>query len=213
MKDLSLPVEYEQSWCEVKTAENELIAVGRIKTIKPKYMIIYDKDHKMPSIQIGTLVKINVFNPNKEIRVCIGNIYIVSGSELSLVNVISLVNNEKRNFFRVKTDIETEAIYREYSRQRYPSKTDITILDMSLNGLQFKSTIDFKKNDVVGIVLKFKHKKEKGIIINCEIVRLIDEKKDGYQNYGCRIVMDENIDIDTICTFLFDKQREFISHK
>ena len=104
MNSFLLPDEYRGAWCEVKTADNELIAVGKIKVIMPKYIIINDGGHKMPEVEPGTLVKINVFKSGSEIRVCIGNVYISENTELSIVNVISLVNSEKRSFFRPISD-------------------------------------------------------------------------------------------------------------
>lgn len=210
MKDLSLPAEYQGAWCEVKTADNELIAVGRIKTVMPKYIILSDKNQKMPLIQQGTLVKLNVFMPEKEIRVCIGNVYISNESELSFVNIISLVNNEKRNFFRVDTHIKTLALYRASDRDLYPTETEITILDMSLNGIKIRSSVDIAEHTVIGVKLQLKNKKE--VMLSCEIVRTIGEKKDGFQKYGCRLMTDENKYNDDLCSYLFDRQREFIKN-
>lgn len=210
MNSFLLPDEYRGAWCEVKTADNELIAVGKIKVIMPKYIIINDGGHKMPEVEPGTLVKINVFKSGSEIRVCIGNVYISENTELSIVNVISLVNSEKRSFFRVSTSIKTTAFYRPSPKDIYPTETNITVLDMSLNGLKFKTAAEIEENTVVGVKIDLKNKKT--LMLSCEVVRLIGEKKDGCQKYGCRIIDDEGGQIDDICTFLFERLRSFIKN-
>ena len=210
MSGHSLPAAYQGAWCEVKTADNELIAVGRVKTIMPKYMIISDNGYKMPETEPGTLVKIIVFKPGKEIMVCIGNVYISEDSGLSIVNIISLVNNEKRSFFRVATNIKTTAVYRTSPKEIYPSETGITVLDMSLNGLKFKSEAEIAENTVIGVKLDLKNKKS--LMLSCEVVRVIGEKSEGSLKYGCRIIDSEEDRTDDICMFLFDRLREFIKN-
>lgn len=209
MKDLSLPAEYEGAWCEVKSADNELLAVGKIKTVRPKYIIVSDKN--IPMIRQGNLVKINIFSPGKEIRVCIGNVYLVTADEISFVNIISLVNNEKRNFFRLDTCIETTGLYRENERKLYPTETALTVLDMSLSGMKIRTDRDFSEGTVIGVKIRLKSKKE--IMVNCEVVRIIGTTRDGLVKYGCRYITDEDMDLESICAFLFDKQREFINRQ
>jgi hypothetical protein len=173
-------------------------------------MIINDGSYKMPEVEPGTLVKINVFKPGTEIMVCIGNVYISESTELSIVNVISLVNSEKRSFFRVATSIKTTAAYRPSPKDVYPTETEITILDMSLNGLKFKTAAELEENTVVGVKLDLKNKKT--LVLSCEVVRLIGEKKDGFQKYGCRIIDDEGTWSEEICAFLFERLRIFIKN-
>lgn len=40
MAELPMPKDYEGSVCEIKTMENELIAIGKIKEISQKYIKI-----------------------------------------------------------------------------------------------------------------------------------------------------------------------------
>lgn len=208
MSDLSLPVEYENSWCEIKTLENILIAVGKIKKIAPKYIIVSDKNKKLPLIQPGTLIKFNIFSPEKEPKVVLGNIYTSSKNELSVVCTICLVNTGKRNFFRVETEIDAVAVYRPNERRIYPDEVDVVILDISVSGMQFKSTTSFKPKTIIGI--KFKPDGKKEILCQCEIVRVISRNEDGTYNYGCRLLTDEMGNINLLYNFMFDKQQEFI---
>lgn len=209
MADLTLKKEFEGSWCEIKTAENALVAIGKLREVEPKYIIVEDKEKEIPNFEPGILLKVNLFKPQEEPRVCIGNVYTSSKKELSLVNVLSLVNQEKRNFVRVDTHIVTKALYRKNERALYPSEADIVIMDMSISGMMIKSATDFAVKSVVGIKLNLKSKKD--AMVNCEVVRLIGDKvENGENKYGCRFIYDENDDTDLVTDFLFEKQREFI---
>lgn len=209
MSDLSLSKDFEGSWCEIKTAENALVAVGKLRTVAPKYIIIEDKEKEIPAFEAGVLLKINLFMPQTEPRVCIGNVYTSSKKELSLVNVISLVNQEKRNFVRVDTNIKTKAVFRKNERSLYPNEADVTVLDMSISGMRIKSTEDFVLNSVIAVKLELKAKKD--AMIHCEVLRITEKNPgEGIKKYGCRFVYEENDDTDLVTDFLFEKQREFI---
>ena len=212
MSNLPIPEEYTGSLCEIKTKENSLISTGRIKEISEKYIKIANKDKDMQIVDYGTLIKINVFNTKLGFRVLVGNVYTSSRSELSIVSIISLVECERRNFFRVDMSMNSKALFKEDESSDKTDETDIIIKDMSLSGIRFISKYSFKTGTPIVIEANLSNKKD--ISIHCRIVRIINEKdSEGYTNYGCEIIHSTGDDDDTdiLCSFLFQKQREFLS--
>ena len=62
MAELPMPKDYEGSVCEIKTMENELIAIGKIKEISQKYIKINNEKKELQIVDYGTSIKVNVFN-------------------------------------------------------------------------------------------------------------------------------------------------------
>ena len=212
MSNLPIPEEYTGSLCEIKTMENALIATGRIKEISEKYIKIANKDRDMQIVDFGTLLKINVFNTKLGFRVLVGNVYTSSRFELSIVSIVSLVYCERRNFFRVDMSLDSKVVYTKNANSRTDGDIDIVIKDMSLSGLRFVSKYSFQVGMLVMVEAKLSRKKDTSIL--CKIVRIINEEdSEGYINYGCEIIhgTGDNDDTDTLCSFLFQKQREFLS--
>lgn len=212
MSILPIPDEYTGSLCEIKTMENALISTGRIKEISAKYIKIANKDKDMQIVDYGTLLKINVFNTKLGFRVLVGNVYTSSRAELSIVSIVSIVDCERRNFFRVDMSLNSKAVFTENANGGKTDETYIIIKDMSLSGLRFISKYSFQTGMLIMVEAKLSRKKDTSIW--CRIVRIINEEdNEGYINYGCEIIHStgDNDDTDTLCSFLFQKQREFLS--
>lgn len=211
MPELPIPAEYTGSLCEIKTMENALVATGRIKEIAPKYIKIANRNKDLQIVDYGTLLKINVFNTQQGFRVIVGNVYTSSKVELSIVSIVSLVDTERRNFFRVDMNYDTKAVFRENSSSRGTTEADITVKDMSLSGIRFVSRYRFETGMFIKTSMTFN--KKRNVTIQCRIVRIISEESDGMINYGCEIIHDtsDNDDTDVFCSFLFQKQREFLN--
>lgn len=211
MPELPIPAEYTGSLCEIKTMENALVSTGRIKEIAAKYIKISNRNKDLEIVDYGTLLKINVFNTQQGFRVIVGNVYTSSKVELSIVSIVSLVETERRNFFRVDMNYDTKAVFMESSKASRATEVDISIKDMSLSGIRFVSKYRFE----TGMYIKTRMtlNKKKDVNIQCRIVRIISEEVDGMKNYGCEIIHDtnDNDDTDIFCSFLFQKQREFLN--
>lgn len=203
--------EYAESVCEIKSMENILLAIGKIKEVTDKYIKIYNSKKELRIMDFGEAVKINIFNTKLGFKVIVGNIYTSTKGELSLMNVSILTNKERRNFFRVDMNVDAKVIY----RKRGPSKeADIKVLDMSLSGLRFKSDHEFSEGTLISIVMKLTPN-GRGIgkehTFPCEIVRIIPNEDENMFQYGCKYVGDHADSSDALCSFLFKKQRESLN--
>lgn len=210
MENLSVPIEYEDSVCEIKTMDNELIATGTISKISEKYIILKSKQKNLPFVDYGDYIKINVFNTKEGFRVIVGNVYTSTSSELSIVNMVSLVDHERRNFFRV--DLEMSVNIKVIPPESKESRNiDVIIKDMSLSGMRFRSKEYIAEGTIITVRLALS--KNKTFPLEYKVVRIINE--DAYNNiqYGCMLTSDDNERTDSLCAFLFQKQREFLNRK
>ena len=210
MAELPMPKDYEGSVCEIKTMENELIAIGKIKEISQKYIKINNEKKELQIVDYGTSIKVNVFNGKNGFRVLVGNVYTSTKSDMSVDNVINLVDKERRNFFRVDMEISAKVVFKKTAMDMYPTEADVTIMDMSLSGLSFKTPYTFSENHTLSIELNLN--KNKNSCFQCRILRIIGFENGEYQ-YGCEFVYSKSEDADLLCSFLFKKQREFLNNR
>ncbi|MGN1482113.1 flagellar brake protein [Porcipelethomonas sp.] len=206
MSELPIAKEYEGSVCEIKTMENSLIAIGKIKDVTEKYVRIINKKKELKVVDYGKLIKVNIFNTQIGFRVIVGNVYTSTRGEISIVSVVSLTNKERRNFFRVDMDLDAKA-YSSFSSKA----VDIKVLDMSLSGLRFSAPKEFGIGSMISVELDLN--KKKNLTFPCKIVRVIGENKEDEFQYGCEFVSGKNDNSDALCSFLFQKQREFLNSR
>lgn len=209
MIELPIPVEYEGSLCEIKTVRNTLIATGRIHKITRSGVQIRDKNNEMSILRFGESVKINVFNTKLGCKVYVGAVYTSTKDQLYLTDVVSLMEHERRNFFRVDMNQVLKAQYIQNSYEPSSGVTEIVLKDMSLNGIRFLCHVHLGRMTLVNIDVDIG--KRKPIGLQYRIVRILGENK-GLVTYGCELVSDINASkSDALCSFLFKKQREFLN--
>ena len=209
MDNLPIPIEYEGSVCEIKTMHNELVATGTISIISQKYIIMTSKHKDFPLVDYGSLIKVNVFNTRQGFRVMVGNVYTSTSAELSIVSIVSLVDHERRNFFRV--DLELPANMKARAEDKSEQEYTITIKDMSLSGLRFQTKDRFAEGTPIKVELNLSRRKL--FELDYRIVRLISEDIHHNIQYGCELVSAEADATDYLCSFLFQKQREFLNQR
>lgn len=209
MAEMIIPKEYEGSICEMKTVDNALIAVGTIKEITSKYIKIINKKRELILVNYGTAIKVNVFNTQLGFRVLVGNVYTSTKSEISLVGLVNLVDRERRNFFRVDMDLRAKVVFQKTAMDMYPTEASINILDMSLSGIKFKMNTMLDIGRIVSIEINLNKKRISSF--QCSVIRTVESNNGGVFIYGCRFLHRQSEDTDVLCSFLFQKQREFLS--
>ncbi|MGN0620677.1 MAG: PilZ domain-containing protein [Porcipelethomonas sp.] len=211
MAEAVISKNYEGSVCEIKTMDNALISVGKIKEVTSKYVKIANKKKELLIVDYGTKLKVNIFNTNLGFRVLLGNVYTSTKSEISLVSMISLVDRERRNFFRVDMDLEARAVFKKTAMDMYPTEADITILDMSLSGIRFRINSQLDIGKIVNVELDLNKKRLS--CFRCKVLRMIDTEVISEYMYGCEFLHKQSEDTDVLCSFLFQKQREFLTSR
>ena len=203
--------EYAESVCEIKTMDNQLMAIGKVKEVTERYLKLYNRKKEFRIMDFGEELKVNIFNTGLGFKVVMGNVYTSTKSELSMINVSVIADKERRHFFRVDMDIDAKIIY----RKRGPSKeADVKVLDMSLSGLRFKSELEFSEGAIVSIVIELTPNGRgngKEYTLPCEIVRIIPNEDQNVFQYGCQFMGEHDDSSDALCSFLFKKQRESLN--
>lgn len=201
---------YEGSVCEIKSMDNELIAIGRIKEITTESIKITSDKKELNLVDYGTPIKINLFNARIGFRVLVGSVYTSTRMEMTVNSVYNLVDKERRNFFRVDMYIPARILYSKSPNDEFMTEEGIIILDMSLSGLKFKTDSVFEIDSTFTIELKLNPKKKS--VFQCKIIREI-ETKDTHNCYGSEFVYSKSEDADMLCSYLFKKQREFLNKR
>lgn len=213
MPNMPIEQDYAESVCEIKTMDNLLMAIGKVKEVTDKYVKLYSKKKELRIMNFGEALKVNIFNTKLGFKVIVGNVYTSTRGELSMINISVLTDRERRNFFRVDMELDAKVIY----RKRGPSKeADVKVLDMSLSGLRFKSELEFSQGSIVSLVLKLTPNGRgmgKEFTFPCEIVRIIPNEDENMFQYGCRYTGDNADSSDALCSFLFKKQRESLNNQ
>ncbi|MBQ8435415.1 MAG: PilZ domain-containing protein [Oscillospiraceae bacterium] len=213
MPNMPIEQDYAESVCEIKTMDNLLMAIGKVKEVTDKYVKLYSKKKELRIMNFGEALKVNIFNTKLGFKVIVGNVYTSTRGELSMINISVLTDRERRNFFRVDMELYAKVIY----RKRGPSKeADVKVLDMSLSGLRFKSELEFSQGSIVSLVLKLTPNGRgmgKEFTFPCEIVRIIPNEDENMFQYGCRYTGDNADSSDALCSFLFKKQRESLNNQ
>lgn len=214
-----LPTSYLASVCEIKSLDNELIATGTIQKITQEYVEVSDKTGFMPIAPYGIPVKINVFNSKNGFRVLAGKVYTSSLRSIRIVDVITLLDCERRHFFRVKVNMHTkvrllkkvltETNGEDETNENSEKSFAAEICNLSLGGILFTCKQDFQTGDGISIKLKIGHK----AITLRGIVRRTVETEKGQLLYGCEFTDVSEPAANALCAYIFQCQREQIYNK
>lgn len=222
---LPISKEYESSVCEIKSMENELLATGYISEITPEHIQISNTADAMTIIRYNTIVKVNIFNGKLGFKVIAGKVYISTLNFIRIVEVKTLLDYERRVFFRV--NVHTDAvIYKEKhdetnakevlsgedkdierDEDRSLERIEVTIRNISLGGILISTDHKFDKGEKFMVDLKFLGD---NATFNCIVRRIENTKTEDINKYGCEFFDYSEKQGDLLCRYIFDRQRELI---
>ncbi len=222
---LPLPTEYISSVCEIKTLSNELVATGTIRKITEEYIEVSDKTGLMPIAAYGTEVKMNVFNSKSGFRVLAGKVYTSSLKSIRIMEVVSLLDLERRHFFRVEVNMSAYVVLlkkanqeagkenpeeeQDKQKEKETPAVHVTIRNLSLGGTLFSSTENYESGDVVSIRLKF----DRNVFQFKGTVRRTGDTLHGQILYGCEFMDVPKAAANALCAYIFQCQRQQIHKK
>ncbi|MFU0831584.1 MAG: PilZ domain-containing protein [Oscillospiraceae bacterium] len=206
---LAVPSNYVGSVCEVKSMDNKLILTGYLGKIGPEEIQISRKFDPLPIIHCNTTVKVSIYNTSLGFRILVGKVYLSTQEFIKIADIQSEVEYEKRNFFRVKVEIKTEAYQEDENGHPVRSEPPIPVFikDLSLSGLFFTTPRKMKIGDQVSIRLDLYNTR---MYLRCKIVRQIVSEFGPENGYGCEFLDNTGYNTDLLCKYLFDCQREEI---
>ncbi len=206
-----IPENYISSLCEIKTMENQLISRGKIKEIEADSIKVADRDGNMELISFGTRVKINIFNNKSGFRVLVGKVLTSNEEEMKIVDIMSLVDHERREFFRVSLKNHTNMyIANTLVEAQLSEPIKIVVNDLSLSGLQIETKKELQTNQDIWVEFDIKGKL---YLWQCKVIRMVEYNELGVYYYGCQFAFDDSNENDILCAYLFQKQREQIQQK
>lgn len=206
---LPIPEDYLRSPCEVKAMDNKPILTGYLGSIGENEIQITNEAEPLPVVHCNTTVRISVFSSALGFRVLVGKVYLSSPEFIRISDVQSLADYEKRNFFRVRVEIETKAFpeNEEGKVQKDGTAIAVSIRDLSLSGLYFFSSRKLKIGDRLSVRLNLC---DSTVLLSCRVVRRLVTERAQENGYGCEFLGNSGPKGDLLCKYLFDCQREQI---
>lgn len=220
---LSDPEElYEQikkavgSYCELKNTNNRLITLGRLHSVQDHVLIIVSPDGgEMPPVIFNTELKVVIRPKGLPAIVAMG---VVSGSARSFWKVEQVAKfnyKENRSYFRqpvtanaqvyaIKSPISDEDALLEALPEHLES---CTVLDVSLEGVRFRTPKHFQRGDWVRIVNLYLTEEDKRPFILTGQICWQDKAGRNEYMFGCRLGSMSEVEQDMLCHSIFTLQR------
>lgn len=203
---LPISEKYLYSTCEIKTHSNKLIATGFLGDILHGALQISNNNDILPILHCNTPVKINIYNNTLGFKVLVGKVFLSTSNMMQITNVQSLADFERRNFFRLKVEIPTQAYLIEKNVPNREHPVNVTVTDLSLSGVFIVTPehMDAGQKFITTLMLY-----EMSVPFRCQVQR--EQPVDYYYNgYGCAFLDSSSRQFDLLCNYIFDKQREQI---
>lgn len=201
---VTIPAEYEGSVCEIKTTENIFITTARVSSVAPDKIKFHIKSRAFKSVRFGSRVKISIINSKLGFRVIEGKVFTYSFGTLTLTDVNSLVEKERRKSLRVDINASSKATFENAYTGKY-ALADIQIKNMSLNGVKFTSNHHFDMGSQVTFSVDLGRRKY--MDLSCTIIRRGSDAAGSAMSYIGRLNNASKYEED-ICSFLLQKQGE-----
>ena len=214
--------------CEIKTMDNEFLAIGRISDFLPEdnsIEIVSCDGSDLPSMRYATKIKINIFGSKSGFLGLEGYVYIANSSFWRLYDVSSLGENERRSYFRIKTNSHAEVeeiIEREQPENDGQEATDeqtvkypCTVMSVSISGALL-AIDDEKCNFQVDSMLQINAfsvgESSQVFTLKCRVKRSENHERLG-KLLGCEFTDLNDKEIQSLCQAIFAQQRLEIHRK
>ena len=201
---IKIPNEYEGSICEIKTTDNTFITTARVASLASDKVKVSVKNRAVKSLAFGTRIKINIINSKLGFRAVEGSVFTYSFGELTITDVYSIAESERRKSLRVYMNTSARAVF-DSEIPGKKSHAEIIVKDMSINGVKFTSRQHFDMGTDLLFTLDLGRRKY--MDINWTVIRRGSESGSEGLSYIARLDNPAGRE-DEICSFLLQKQGE-----
>lgn len=220
---------YLDTICEVKTMENELLVVGRVKQVVSKLSLCLDiieaEGNLMPLTFYGAPLKIVLHSSANGMLVIGGKVYLCNKAFWRVSNLVEFQNVERRGYFRVSTDatgmaaplvnVNTAGIVSETEdgeEVQEPPTYSVQLINISLSGVLFVSEHRFAAMQYLHLHSFQLSDDPTPFSLVCRVRRCDEETSAGYL---CRCSFEDvhQRDSDRLCKAIFAVQREIIQKR
>ncbi len=206
-----LSEQYQHSPCEIKTLTNELLATGILSEIRKDSVKIQNSFDILPTLHCNIPVKINIYNDSLGFKVLIGKVFLSTSEMMTITDLQSLAEFERRSFFRLKVSIPTRAflLQEDSSPEEVETKLfGVTVTDLSLSGafITTGESLDIGQSFIMTLGLY-----DMEVTFRCQVQRT-EPVNDALNGYGCAFLDNSTHQFDLLCKYIFEMQREQIKN-
>ncbi|MEA4894332.1 MAG: PilZ domain-containing protein [Oscillospiraceae bacterium] len=214
--------------CEIKTMDNEFLAIGRISAVmndEKSIEIVSCDGGSLPSMRYETKVKISIVGSKSGFLGLEGYVYIAHSSFWRLYDVSSLGENERRGYFRIKNsshaeveEIAEQGQIKNDAKEAADSanvKYPCIVTSVSISGLLL--AIDDESCDYrIGATLQVNSftigESSQEFTLRCVVKRIDHHERLGLL-LGCEFTGLSDREIQSLCQAIFTQQRLEIHRK
>lgn len=207
---------YNKCLCELKTETNYFLVSGYLSRVTDDYIEVKNQHGDMPIMHANLKVKIFLYNEQLGNIVVMGTVYLSTKEFARIVDICTLNDYEKRDFYRVEVLEETLVFLLHKDQQsgdqaedtvwRIINRFPAVIIDISLGGVMLRTPRHLPSDSRLRIRLDIN---KTPVDYDCEIKRARQLGDDMYE-YGCGFCDCSTRDMDLLSRYIFTKQRELI---
>lgn len=205
---LPIPEIYLHSVCEIRTPEGRLLCTGILQEMSSETIQLGRNNDILPTVHCDTLVNIHVLHKAMESKSLVGKVFLSTSDMMRIIDVQNLSDYERRNFFRLKVSMNTQAYMLQQSGGEAVQLFPVRVTNLSLSGcfIETRKKLEMGNRIVVAFPLT-----NSRLSFTCQIQRM--PKSDGHYNgYGCVFLEVTKRQSDLLCKYIFEKQREQIKN-
>jgi hypothetical protein len=196
--------------CEVKSLSNQLIAVGYICKAGDHAIEIRPKSNKLPLQSANSKVKIILQSKKNGYKTLVGTVYLSTNDMMRVIDLQEISDFEKRKYFRIVLQLEAVALKPAGSDEEEENAAviPVTIMNVSLRGLHFKSVDPFQVNDKITVIFPAPGKT---LRLPAKICRITGQG--GEAGYGCSFIDISRTDLDVLYKFILSQELNSIKNR
>ena len=206
---LPIPENYLQSVCEIRTPEGRVLCTGILEEMSDETIQICKHAEILPTLHCDTFVDIQVLHKTLESKLLVGKVYLSTSDMMRIVEVQNLSDFERRDFFRLKVSMNTQAYVLSQGESEAAEAVQlfpIRVTDLSLSGCFIETKKKLEPGDRLVAAFPLTNSR---LSFTCQVQRTTPSES-RYNGYGCMFLEMTKRQNDLLCTYIFEKQREQI---
>lgn len=205
--------QYKNATCEVKTMENDLLLLGKVREIVDGLSLSIDivgtDGSPLPQFQYGVPVKLNLYSSTHGMLVIGGRVYMTNPAFWRVSNISQYQHIERRSFFRVVTHAAGLVSSLPTPGQEPPPAFAAQLINISLSGVLFSAACSLDEGELVQLY-RVRLVDDMPPFAFCCRIRSVETTSKDVQLYRCSFENLEQKETDRLCKAVFALQRELI---
>lgn len=213
MKDIL--EKYVGSACEVKTLENDMLFLGRVRNVVQGLSLSLDIVSSDGSLLIGSRygmpVKLSIYKNSSNMLIVGGKVYMANADFWRISNISQYQNYERRGFFRVQANTDG-FVSQETAGNDGAEEYSAHVINISLSGILFSCNNRFSENQIINLSAVRLGEDKWPFSFRCTVKRSDEESPMGFL-HRCQFLDMAQRESDRLCKAIFSMQREAIRRR